>query len=613
VNNQSILSAGSQPCLANPLDHPYVFKMRPLLTIDDFLKQCEQRGLHFHASSRGRRQLEALHRVGVLYPLYRVRKDIRATKAEALKCGQTVDDLLRSTRTAGYLSEYQAAGLVCRPRNERFRPWKSHYRISDLGLVWTSEFLFSPYQLLLVPVLKRYLEHLHARSRNASVFDATFSLRVPKFFDYSAHQIERITDLIPILSILEPRYMPEIPDRTRIVASGISLNDWATFRDQFDPIATYEQLGWPPERLREEATVLLCRARELDPITKWHELVNLVSRDRLADLQGNALVAYEHRLAAEILLRFYEDLAAASLTKPLVEGSIYRNPTDDRLRTDRIELDSVLMNFGISPHLSLVLALEGPTEMTIIPRVMRLLEMDCSPSFIRLFNYGGVGKAFELLVLYISTPFLGKPRKTHQHEFYPLDRPGTKFMQVADPEHKFATEDARKKLREGHVKAIFNALPTHLQTDAARDQLNDMVEIVSWGSDASFEFANFTDEEIVAALAVPAQTEVATQRQAGKLDRKAIWSAMRDQGVQLPSPEPPTKPELADRMWPSLERRIIEAREAGTMMDIPVVRVAVQAFNAAAINRRANVALFPFLEPKPPVSVAGSPTAADRS
>ena len=43
---------------------------------------------------------------------------------------------------------------------------------------------------------------------------------------------------------------------------------------------------------------------------------------------------------------------------------------DDRLPSDAARLDKQLMSRGLSPHPSLLLALEGKTEMLIMPRVM---------------------------------------------------------------------------------------------------------------------------------------------------------------------------------------------------------------------------------------------------
>lgn len=64
----------------------------------------------------------------------------------------------------------------------------------------------------------------------------------------------------------------------------------------------------------------------------------------------------DYRIAAEILLLFLEDLVKLGLTEPLEQDPKYwRGKFHGRLKSTDADLESVLMDFGISPQPSLVL------------------------------------------------------------------------------------------------------------------------------------------------------------------------------------------------------------------------------------------------------------------
>jgi hypothetical protein len=74
------------------------------------------------------------------------------------------------------------------------------------------------------------------------------------------------------------------------------------------------------------------------------------------DLKDAALSALDYRIAAEILLLFYEDLAARGQADPLPD--VPRNgwhPLAERLSYRDQTLDEDLMHLGISPHPRVVL------------------------------------------------------------------------------------------------------------------------------------------------------------------------------------------------------------------------------------------------------------------
>lgn len=73
----------------------------------------------------------------------------------------------------------------------------------------------------------------------------------------------------------------------------------------------------------------------------------------------------DDRIAAEILLRFHEDLALRGQAEPLpdLSGAMGWHPLHERLSSRTNTLDEALTDLGISPYPWVVLALEGETEV----------------------------------------------------------------------------------------------------------------------------------------------------------------------------------------------------------------------------------------------------------
>lgn len=345
-------------------------------------------------------------------------------------------------------------------------------------------------------------------------------------------------------------------------------------RETFDPVAMLQWLGWEGEHVREGAEGLLTRAHRIDPLREWHELVRLCRPDKWQELRGDALVAVDHRIAAEILLRFYADLSRDGAVPPLptIQGRWW-HPLRERLETDRGELDAVLTDCGLSPHPALVLVLEGATAMTIIPCVMDILGIPHGADFIELINGASATQEFGLLAAYAATPRLGKPLG----DTVQLDRPATRFLVVLDPEESFETPEKRERKRRAWLERIVNAVPVAHRTPVLRAELEYLVAVDTWGREP-FEFAHFCDEEIAGAIVaidrgatVPDLADLTVRVgnvRRGKGNLKTLWEAWA-------SPHP-SKVAVAEALWPVLERKLRTAVADETLAEIPVARVVLR-------------------------------------
>jgi hypothetical protein len=386
--------------------------------------------------------------------------------------------------------------------------------------------------------------------------------------------------------------------------SGIRYEEWVEFDRSFGPVATLHWVGWNPERIKDEAERLLSSANYIDPLEHWHELARLVRFDKWQELKGDALVAMDHRIAAEMLLLFYEDLARADVAPPLEPLSrSFAGPRHTRLATDRSELDSVLMEFAISPQPSLVLVLEGGTEMFMVRRVMKLMGIPLERSFIDLFNIGGVKENLALLASYIATPEIGMP----VDDYLLLKRPPTNLFLVIDPEGAFKPGksdagaerrwwDIIEAARQNWVGQIWNSLAVEHRTEPLRKDLESLIRIETWNDKGeSFEFANFTDQEIADAI-LTAYTDntrikpekmvelVSAERANPKRKNiKKVWQSWAE-----PQPD---KIGVAAELWPVLEKKIQAVKSRDELRLIPIVRIIQDAAEIASRSHRYDVAI----------------------
>jgi hypothetical protein len=538
---------------------PWAFSQRDLLTTARFRDGCGQRGSPVLPDE----QLEALHRQGVLVPLARRDGD-----------------------------------LVGEPAAVGFRPWRAYPS--------SSQFLYSPYQLLAAPGLGRLLTHTAPRRRSAPrrllarlvgrrrprqvVFD--FDLTSPQAqFDLSRLPSR---ELVTALSALEARYLPEVVHRVRAPLL-LDLRAWPDYATAFDPNAMLGWLGWQPEQLKTAAYQLLGHAHSIDPQQRWHRLARLarlVEPERWGDLRGLALAANDHRVAAELLLLFYEDLIELGIAPPLEQlpprHQRVWHQLDERLATDRDELEEVLTEFGLSPHPSVVLGVEGETEELTVSRIIDLLVPTGQRGHIRVRTLHGTRRDLTLLADELARPLAGAPARSN---WLTLRQPPTRLLVAVDPEEKYATPALSA---QQHRKLIDRVDQTLRFGGIAVDRadLEALVEVRTWGTDP-FEFAHFTDDELAqAALAqrrpghqVTVQDLAAALHQIRTTTKKLdlIDAALRNHLDKV---------ELADALWPVLKTKIEACAATGDFSDVPVAAAVWRAAELARQPRR-NVAVRP--------------------
>jgi hypothetical protein len=319
------------------------------------------------------------------------------------------------------------------------------------------------------------------------------------------------------------------------------FDDW---RRGLRPGSLLHFLRVGPNWLKDSAAALLHRADNIDPLGKWVDVVREADPGSWDDLKGEARCAVDFRIAAEILLGYYEDLVKAGRADPLPKPERrWRGEFDRRLKP-KGPLDQVLTDFGLSPHPSLIVVVEGDTEEMLFPRLMKHFAIRTDEDFISIQNAEGVRTGLGPLISYAIAP---RTEPEENGRYLRLLRPPTRLLVVTDAEPPMTTAE-------------------------------------TWdGKGQSFEFAHFTDREIARAIDRLDQSP----RKPPVADRTRYVAKVRARGGNLKSVlSGISKVALADALWLVLERKVERAEQYGTEARIPLVRVIDRATELAHHRRR---------------------------
>lgn len=557
------------------LDQDFVFSQLPVLTGQKFREEAQLRGVDLLEED-----LERLRRSEILVPLFVARRSLRGVRHSITNAPDPeravipqwifADDFvgLRADRDAGLLDPGTA---------DATKPLRAIRKVANRRVQY-AERLYSHWQVVDLRSAAPTLPGLRRRSSQRSSWERALI----------ASEARRVKDRerrTVLLAALESRYYPDVVRALRVPL--LRQSAWDTFAREFDARTLLGLLGWQRAELKDEAERLLRNARAVDAIADWSELVRLIAPGRWKDLRGAALLAHDHRIAAEMILLFIEELRLKKRgTKPQPDLAL-----DGRLQTDRGELDEVLTKFGLSPYASVLLVVEGQTEQALLPLVMGELGIPKHEAHIRLINAKTETRDHLLLATYAALPKLGEI-KGGVAEFI---RPPTRYFIVVDADRTYRAPFKREQERQKWVQVLFEALPSEMQTGLARTEVDSLVLVETWKQDFDFERAHFTDNEIaVAAFATgrPSPGDTVSHLEARLArDRRDILGghARKLEDAWKGWLRSPSKPDLALALWPTLRRRIRSKRSRAGLDEIPCARILLQADELARSTPRRNV------------------------
>jgi len=393
---------------------------------------------------------------------------------------------------------------------------------------------------------------------------------------------ERSRQLAALLVALEARYLPVL-ERGWLHLRNAATEQWETFAQHFDPAAVLVRLNRDPADLLRSADDLLFGARRIDPLGHhWSELLRRAPQRTWDDLSGDALVALDHRIAAEILLLCYEDLAERGTVAALTERNDLFHTERERISYRPRQLDTNLSSLGLSPHPGVILVVEGETEEVLVPLVRDHIRIPGQAEVIQSVVLRGVSRDLTKLAAFASAPLLGEKMPSHsQGDVWVTVKPPTRLVVVVDPDPPYDSPENVEEQRRLIVEEII-AVVRAQGVEPNRDDVDSLVSVKTW-SESCFEFAHFTDGELAEAL-------LKVHPHCGSLDQASLVAALRaqrDHRCDIKNtwknwrPPVPSKKALARELWPVLRRKL-DAAASGPTADLPpIAEVLINAFQEA--------------------------------
>lgn len=560
------------------LEVPYSLTQQPLISPEEFCKEAERRGVDL---SMG--HLEALHRSGHLVPIF------YAAELPARYARRADDARFGSTQNLALLAEAHA---LWDPRQRGYIPWSRLRGRGRPSYAWRTRILFSRVQLLTLPTLQRLMPWIRREHHD----NPRLVLRLdtgPRAWPRPLLQPGEIQPLdeVVALHVADTVYLQSVVQTVSYGGGAGKFDTWFAqyyeYLRKANPKTLLKWLGWEASRIEQAAQAISGRASFIDPNRAWLDLMRLVRPAKWSELQGQALMAMDHRIAAETLDLFYDDLVRhRAAPARIIVARRTRPPHPGRLHDDRDQLDPILTAFGLSPHPAVVLVLEGPSDAYLVRQVLRHLDFVYHRSRVEVFSAGGDTKSFDLLAAFTAVPELGQ--RLPGARIVLLRRPLTRYMVVLDPGR--STTD----LQRACVEQIWSQLPKRYKTKASRAEIDGLISVENWGGlGGSMEYANFTDSEIQQALVaaylkrgvrIP---DMRPQIAALRLHNTNIKRLLERRG--LPAPHM-SKLELAAALWPALRPKVRHDARRSTPI-LPLVRVAVAAERQARLTVRHSLGL----------------------
>jgi hypothetical protein len=321
-----------------------------------------------------------------------------------------------------------------------------------------------------LPEIKNTLADLRGQRTSRGKIIARLDEPGPVLLDLAG----RLRTMAIALTALDARYLPKL-DQEWVQLVNAEHREWQQYRDSFGPVTFAAQLGYSAQQALQDAEWLLLRAQQLDLVgDSWSQLVRRAPRRAWGELKGNALSAMDYRIAAELLLLFYQDLADEGQAEPLpdVPGTGW-TPLAERLSRRSQTLDENLTDLGISPHPRVILAIEGETEQVHVPMIWHELSYPDAPELMRLLMLGGVTRDLEKVAAVAVAPLVGQKAPTQQPAWQ-LIRPPTRLFIAVDPEGRyFAPANVAKTRADilGEIRAVLRAQGVARPNPAELDEL----------------------------------------------------------------------------------------------------------------------------------------------
>jgi len=475
-----------------------LFIICPFLSTDRFISYCKDRGIR-----TSRKQLEQFEKLGIFYPIARVRYPKIKTKIEYIDNGKQYRDLgiLKDGEEwsgdikeeyAGfwfqkeYAMDWLEEGHLWEPASRPFQAWETFN--DEKGYRQTESF-YSIFQCYALYNLIRFTRiELRAEawvSHNKEDINVT-----SKFLDWaemaiSSHQKNGIKGeaAVATCQIISNRYFPITQSDHRSIQVSVPIHYrneyWHEYCHDWNAKAVLDDLGMTIDELKQLHEQVAFDAKIVDPLERWYELISFVSVGQKKKLKGKALFAQTLYSMEQMLRLFYEELTGNKLRSP-DESPIWKKDKfyGEGVTQNELQYLEFLTNqYHLNPRPKLILVVEGDGEAEQFPRLAKEFFGYSFPQLgIEVVNIQGVGN------------FTGKKN---------TDRYGALERFIDDYHYRqtivFVVLD-----NEGRVPVIKNHLIGARSKCYPKRKVTKNEYIQVW--DKNIEFDNFSPDEIAKAM-----------------------------------------------------------------------------------------------------------------
>ncbi len=388
-----------------------LFMICPFLPTDHFIQYCKDRGIQ--TSSEQLEQLEQFEKLGILYPIARVRYPKIKTKIEYVDNGKRYRDLgilQDGEEWAGEIKEDYAGfyfqkeyamgwleeGHLWNPASQPFRKWETFN--DEKGYRQTESF-YSIFQCYALYKLIR-LTKIELRAE-AWVSHSKEDINVTsKVLDWAEKEIAGLQKngikgeaAVATCQIISNRYFPITQsDRRSIQVYGNEY--WHKYCRDWNAKAVLDDLGMTIDELKQLQELVAFDAKYVDPLVQWYELISFVSVGEKKKLKGKALFAQTLYSMEQMLRLFYEELTGNKLLAP-DESPIWKKDKfygEGVTKNELQYLECLTNQYHLNPRPQLILVVEGDGEAEQFPRLAKELFGYSFPQVgIEVVNIQGVG------------------------------------------------------------------------------------------------------------------------------------------------------------------------------------------------------------------------------
>lgn len=473
-----------------------------LLPVSTFVRFCADRGLNVST-----RRLESLERLGIFYPMLRVRYPKIKVKVERVDKtrvrhhgmlrdgeewpGELQEENSRLSWRAEWISSWLDEDLAWDPRTRHFESWKS---MSNVDSRWPDVATF--YSMFQCYSLRGILKELTCRVSLEQFEGATEEHIAKVAADISHVGRETVKHLREHVrgegaallgQLLSARYyFPTQGDQRTITVPSPDIDewDWWEFSRSWDAKKVAAGIGIDADKLRDVHRDVKFITSSADPLEDWYELVSFVALEEKERLKGDARFAQLGYAIEQMLRLFHRDLTSEDLKLPDESWDWTRTEkygevvVDNKLR----QLEFLVNAYNLNPRPRAILLVEGEGEAAEIPHLATHL-------FGSDFGRAGV----EVRALGSVDEFTG-PRRLQPHGA---------LEKLIDDYHARQTvvfvildnENLASQVRARLIAARSKIVPQRKLT--CPEYIN------VW--QRNFEFDNFTDAEIASAMTLTAE------------------------------------------------------------------------------------------------------------